>query len=486
MPNNNVATVLTTISNPAPVIICPPGVTARTANPSDTSAAVTYPAPSVTDNCTNSTVECAPPSGSIFPVGSNTVTCTVRDAAGARANCTFPVTVTNTAAASDLVITQAVTPESVESNSNISYTVRVTNNGPEVARDVVAMNALPPEVRLLFFDVTAGILFTTEQTGNALTVRFPAFGVGETATIRVTGRVICATVDGASLTGTASVSSSLADPNTENNSATATARAVNPPPLMVCPANVRVDLPNGGQPDGMTVNYPLPNLFDNCEGAIATCNPPPGSVFPVGVTTVNCLGADTGTRIINCSFTVTVQTVVVDPVLMLITGASVSGKKLFVFGLNFPAGSVILVNNEPQKTKNASSAEVHNSVSRSTEAVLGSDASTAPLTAPIDVPKIKSGMMRASSSARSMPTSLAPSTPPPPRTKATVGSLCSFIAEDCPAFHWTAGPAAHDLPPRTCPCEPSRCAGGLSEPRSRGLRRAPTGRRPNLAARSRR
>jgi uncharacterized repeat protein (TIGR01451 family) len=353
-PNNNLATLSTTISNPPPDIICPLNITARTANASDTSALVSYAAPFVTDNCTNNIVECIPPTGSVFPLGASSVNCTARDAAGTSDSCGFTVTVTNTAAAADLAVTHTVTPEMVETNTNIGYAVRATNNGPELARDVVAMSTLPAGVRFVALDVTAGVIFTTEQVDNTLIVRFPTFASGETATIRVTGRVICTTAEGEMLTGRSSVSSSLPDQNTANNSATATATAINPPPLIVCPPTVRVDITDGMLPDGKVVDYPQPIAFDNCVATVVTCNPPSGSVFSAGTTTVNCLAADTGGRITNCSFTVSVQVIVVDPILISISRASVSGKKLFVFGNNFPDNSVVLLNNEPQKTKNDS------------------------------------------------------------------------------------------------------------------------------------
>ncbi len=50
----------------------------------------------------------------------------------------------------------------------------------------------------------------------------------------------------------------------------------------------------------------------------------------------------------------------------------------------------------------------------------GSAATNAPLSAPMEVPTTRSGRMPASASARSMPTSWAPSRPPPPSTNAVV------------------------------------------------------------------
>ena len=62
----------------------------------------------------------------------------------------------------------------------------------------------------------------------------------------------------------------------------------------------------------------------------------------------------------------------------------------------------------------------HSSVSRSITAGVGSRATIAPFRAPTLVPSTRSGVMSRSNSARSMPTSAAPSTPPPPSTNAVV------------------------------------------------------------------
>jgi hypothetical protein len=78
-----------------PTIMCPANVTA-TAPPGQTSAIVTYPAPTVSDNCPGATASCAPPSGSSFPLGTTTVTCTATDASNNQSSCNFTVSVSGT------------------------------------------------------------------------------------------------------------------------------------------------------------------------------------------------------------------------------------------------------------------------------------------------------------------------------------------------------------------------------------------------------
>ncbi len=75
-----------------PTNTCPADVV-RGNDPGLCSAVVAYPAPAVTDNCPGVNVVCAPPSGSIFPVGTTNVSCTATDGGGNVSACTFKVTV---------------------------------------------------------------------------------------------------------------------------------------------------------------------------------------------------------------------------------------------------------------------------------------------------------------------------------------------------------------------------------------------------------
>ncbi len=88
-------TTLTVADQTAPVIDCPSNIEVfLPANSPDTSMAVTYPAATATDNCSASpTVTYSHASGSVFPVGTTTVTATATDAAGNHSECTFTVTV---------------------------------------------------------------------------------------------------------------------------------------------------------------------------------------------------------------------------------------------------------------------------------------------------------------------------------------------------------------------------------------------------------
>lgn len=75
----------------APTMNCPQTVTVGT-DPGQCSAVVNDYGVSATD-CPGTTINCSPPPGSTFPVGSTSVTCTATDAAGNSSSCTFNVVV---------------------------------------------------------------------------------------------------------------------------------------------------------------------------------------------------------------------------------------------------------------------------------------------------------------------------------------------------------------------------------------------------------
>jgi hypothetical protein len=89
------STTFTVVDDTPPTLSCPSDVYVN--KPVNLcSAVVNYSMPSATDNCSNASVVCSPPSGSSFPVGVTTVICSATDAAGNAASCSFTVSVVNT------------------------------------------------------------------------------------------------------------------------------------------------------------------------------------------------------------------------------------------------------------------------------------------------------------------------------------------------------------------------------------------------------
>jgi hypothetical protein len=85
-------TVTPTVDSTPPQITCP-GNVSTPVTLGQCTAAITFPAPAVSDNCSAS-ASCNRPSGSSFPIGTTTDTCTATDQGGLSTSCSFNVTVT--------------------------------------------------------------------------------------------------------------------------------------------------------------------------------------------------------------------------------------------------------------------------------------------------------------------------------------------------------------------------------------------------------
>ncbi|MEK6676755.1 MAG: putative Ig domain-containing protein [Planctomycetota bacterium] len=77
------------------------------------------------------------------------------------------------------------------------------------------------------------------------------------------------------------------------------------PITLTCPAAVTQMAEPGSC--SAVVTYELPAVGGNCSEVVIGCDPPSGSMFAVGVTTVNCT-ASNGAGMASCSFTVAVTT----------------------------------------------------------------------------------------------------------------------------------------------------------------------------------
>ncbi|MGA9770891.1 MAG: HYR domain-containing protein [Blastocatellia bacterium] len=392
-------TVTVTDDQP-PSITCPANITTSN-NPNQCGAVVNYPPPTITDNCPGSfTATCNPPSGSFFPVGTTTVTCTVNGftaTAGAVTNgaCT-PETITQSSS-------QTIEPlNSVSCNNGVGHTdnsyfraFTLTSFGITGAFEVQSIDIGIEDA------ISGGIANTKASTsiskskkangpgkgkgkvaapqggGQPITVNiytsstaFPAGFPGSltligTASVNVADQ--SGTILNVPITGTAAAGSQLVvevfTPDGEaagnlffigsNSSAetgpsyllaadcgittpTTTSAIGFPDMHIVMNVNGCEQVSGGGGPTctfTVTVNDTQPPVItcppnqtavtatvndpctvvnftttasDNCPGVTVVCNPPSGSCFPVGVTTVTCTATDASGNTATCSFTVSI------------------------------------------------------------------------------------------------------------------------------------------------------------------------------------
>ncbi|HKA18702.1 MAG TPA: HYR domain-containing protein [Blastocatellia bacterium] len=79
------------------------------------------------------------------------------------------------------------------------------------------------------------------------------------------------------------------------------------PPTITCPANQTAVTDQAcGASSCQVVNFPPPTATDNCPGVTVVCNPPAGSCFPTGTTSVTCTATDGSGNTASCSFSITV------------------------------------------------------------------------------------------------------------------------------------------------------------------------------------
>jgi uncharacterized repeat protein (TIGR01451 family) len=122
-------------------------------------------------------------------------------------------------------------PSSVTAGTNATYTVTVTNGGPNAAAGVVLTDTLPAGATFVSMTQTAGTdAYTLSQSGSTASETAAASiasGSSDTFSLVVTAPV--SATPGSAFNDSASISATTADPSTSNNSATATGSIVGPP-----------------------------------------------------------------------------------------------------------------------------------------------------------------------------------------------------------------------------------------------------------------
>lgn len=141
----------------------------------------------------------------------------------------------------DLALGMAA-PSGAAIGASVTYTLTVTNNGPSPATNAVVTDALPSSIAFSSCASTGG--GACGGTSAVPRVTFASLASGSSATITLTGRVVCATPNGAIATNNASVAaSSPSDPVGGNNAASASTTVTAPAaPVISVPAAV----PAGG------------------------------------------------------------------------------------------------------------------------------------------------------------------------------------------------------------------------------------------------
>ena len=124
-------------------------------------------------------------------------------------------------AGADLIITKTDSPDPVASGANVTYTITVRNNGPTNATGVSVADVLPAGLTLVSATPSVGSWSAPNWTIGALTS-------GVTVSMVLVAIVSVTTPAATIISNTATVTSTTSDPNSANNTSTATTTVICP------------------------------------------------------------------------------------------------------------------------------------------------------------------------------------------------------------------------------------------------------------------
>ncbi|MBM4041992.1 MAG: HYR domain-containing protein [Planctomycetes bacterium] len=151
-----------------PVITCPANVSAEQTGPAGAIVEFTCTAVDVRDP--NPTVVCVPPSGSLFPLGRTTVTCTATDASGNSSQCTFLVIVVDTTPPQLVVPAPLVVEQATAAGTRVTWEC-VAADICDAEVDVVCE---PPSGSIFPLGTTTVTCRATDDSGNQTVKSFTA------------------------------------------------------------------------------------------------------------------------------------------------------------------------------------------------------------------------------------------------------------------------------------------------------------------------
>jgi uncharacterized repeat protein (TIGR01451 family) len=134
--------------------------------------------------------------------------------------------------AADVSITKSGSPDPVNPGGQITFTLVVTNNGPDTDTHVTVTDPLPSGLTLVSALVTSGG-GTCILSGDTVTCELGDMPNGDTRTITITVDVSAS--KRGTIVNTATVTGGVADPNPSNNTATATVTITSPAPATAVP-----------------------------------------------------------------------------------------------------------------------------------------------------------------------------------------------------------------------------------------------------------
>jgi hypothetical protein len=230
----------------APVLSLPAGLTVEATGPGGAAVAYSVSATDAVDPAP--AVTCTPVSGSVFPLGEWTVTCTAADAAGNQSTGSFAVRVVDTAGPV-ISLPAGLTVEATgPGGAPVTYTVSAT----DAVHGAASVACAPPSGSTFALGATKVTCTATDAAGNPASAAFVVDVVDTTPPLLELEKLTTRVVQGWEFFGTSFSRSSF--------------------------------FPDANYPAGAS------DLVD--PSPVVTCDPPPDARLPVGSTKVLCTATD--------------------------------------------------------------------------------------------------------------------------------------------------------------------------------------------------
>jgi hypothetical protein len=335
---------VTVTDDELPEITCPADIN-MTVEFGESGKAIFYDLPTATDNCGIPTLELisGPASGAMFPLGPTSVTYRATDASGNTQDCSFIVTITESAdnekpVISDCPIDIAVSTDPNNCNALVNWTApsAIDNSGSVTLTSNFEPGSIFP------VGITQVIYTATDVAGNQSICSFnvtvtdaelPVITTNGDQNLNAEAGLCVASftatasaMDNCSVgnpTGLRSDGLELTDPypvgetiitwnvsDVNGNAAEVVVQTITvtdaQAPVITCPGDINTTV--GFGETGKVITYDLPEATDNCgiETLELISGPASGAIFPLGPTSVTYRATDASGNTQDCSFIVTI------------------------------------------------------------------------------------------------------------------------------------------------------------------------------------
>jgi uncharacterized repeat protein (TIGR01451 family) len=194
------------------------------------------------------------------------------------------------APSADLILSSQASAAQVVAGNPFTYTVQLTNNGPDDADNVVFSDVPPAGVTFTSCSSTAG---SCTIVGGGVSLNLETLADGSAVTVTIQAMLSATAADG-TLANTPSVTSDTHDPDTSNNSGSAgsaviTAIADKTPPTIAISANPLTIWPPNGKMIPVTVSGTITDTGSgvNLSSGSFAVSDEYGTVQPAGPFTIN-------------------------------------------------------------------------------------------------------------------------------------------------------------------------------------------------------